>query len=65
MTYKELIKELEKLSLQQLNQTAIIYVSGDDYYPLSEIGVVVNDDTLNDNQFVLVSELPDLIWTGA
>ena len=56
MTYRELLNELKSISEEQLNQTVTVYVSGDDYFPVDEIGVYCNTYvTLEADQLVLVT----------
>jgi len=62
MTYKELLEMLSKLNQEQLNQTVTVHthffgplgLSSDEYYPVSQCGIVCDTDVLDENHFVLM-----------
>ena len=53
MTYKDLLEQLSELSFEQLNQTVTVQVSDDEYFPVNETGIAVDDDVLDEDHFVL------------
>lgn len=55
MTYQELLKQLQDLSPEQLNQTVTVFFEYDEYYPVVETDVTNEDDTLDAGHFILVS----------
>ena len=74
MTYGQLLEQLSKLTPQQLNQSVTVYQAdyfdylvGDEYLPVNDIGVAVDDDigvavgddVLDADQIVLNTG-----WTG-
>jgi hypothetical protein len=55
MTYKELLEMLSKLNQEQLNQTVTMHHHfSDEYYPVSQCGIVCDTDVLDENHFVLM-----------
>ena len=61
MTYRELMKHLSGLSIEQLDQNVTAYVAGpngdgdDEYLPMNHIGVAVDDDVLDADHIVLMN----------
>lgn len=60
MTYRELMKHLSGLSIEQLDQSVTVYVAGshghgDEYLPMNHIGVAVDDDVLDADHIVLMN----------
>ena len=60
MTYGQLLEQLSKLTPQQLNQRVTVfqsdyldYPTGEEYLPVNDIGVAVDDDVLDADHIVL------------
>tara|TARA_B100000941_G_scaffold277428_1_gene240916 strand:+ start:68 stop:238 length:171 start_codon:yes stop_codon:yes gene_type:complete len=53
MTYRDLLEQLSELSYEQLNQIVTVQVSHDEYVPVYETGIAVDDDVLDEDHFVL------------
>ena len=60
MTYGQLLEQLSKLTPQQLKQRVTVYQAdyfdylvGDEYLPVNEIGVAVDDDVPLDADFMV------------
>jgi len=47
-TYRELLEALKELTPEQLDMTATVYVYGEDFYPINNIGLTTEDDILDE-----------------
>lgn len=56
MTYKDLLKELNNLTAEQLNQNVTVYLADqDDFVAVTTVSTTQETDVLDKEHFVLIS----------